>query len=81
MNGFVSVKKGDRLKDNDPRMPNRVMVIYSVSEARVFLRNPNIEWDRTSVRRDKIYPAGKTRRSGWSLMESAPKLPKDAPIS
>jgi hypothetical protein len=63
------LKVGDRIKDNDPRMPNRVLTIHQVlpngvavknSMGRVFL-----------ILRRRIYTDGKPRRTGFDLVKES----------
>jgi hypothetical protein len=58
---------GDRIKDNDPRMPNRVLVIVKFESGYVVTSNRDGRTIR--VRKDRIHRDGKERRSGFTLME------------
>ena len=71
----VSLRIGDRLKDNDPRSygGNRVLEITDVQEGHVFARHGNLPWTR--IRIDRIYTDSKPRKSGFTLLpkQAAPK--------
>lgn len=59
----MELKEGDRIRDNDPRMPNRVLVISRVDEHKVTAQ------DRIGrsfgIQRRRIYNDGKPRKSGF----------------
>ena len=62
------MKKGDKLRDNDPRMysGNRVLTIIEIDETYVTAQQGNLRPVR--IRKDRIYPSGKERRSGFTLI-------------
>jgi hypothetical protein len=60
-----------RIKDNDPRMPNRILQVTGFEGDYVFASiRPGHKNRLTKIRRDRIHCDGKPRRSGWSLIES-----------
>ncbi len=64
---------GDRIKDNDPRMTNRVLEITGFEQRHLdfvsaICRCPHLNREyRVSVRR--IFTDGKARKSGFSRLE------------
>jgi hypothetical protein len=60
---------GQRIKDNDPRMPPRVLTIIEVTPKEVLAEN--VAHRVFSIRPDRIYTDGKPRRTGFSLLPSA----------
>jgi hypothetical protein len=62
----TTLQVGDRIKDNDPRMPNRVMTITEILPNGVAARD-SLGKLRLYLRRS-IYTDGKPRRSGFSLL-------------
>lgn len=63
----MELKIGDKLKDNDPRMPNRVLTIAEVLPNGVMcFTHAN---RTTMILRRRIYTDGKPRRSGFSLVQ------------
>jgi hypothetical protein len=66
------LKVGDRIKDNDPRMVGRKLIITAVYEISVRARGleSNIE---VSIRKDRIHQDGKPRRGGFDLLKDSGK--------
>lgn len=62
------MKNGDELRDNDPRMysGNRVLEIIGIDKTHVIARQGNLHPVR--IRIDRIYPEGKQRRTGFTLI-------------
>lgn len=61
---------GDRIKDNDPRMPDRVLMVINISVlSGVYAqdRHGRCNW----YRRDRIFTDSKPRRTGFSRVEAA----------
>jgi hypothetical protein len=59
-----------RIKDNDLRMPNRMLQVTGFEGDYVFASvRPGQTKRLTKIRRDRIHCDGKPRRSGWSLVE------------
>jgi hypothetical protein len=77
-----ALKIGDRIRDNDPRMPGRVLVVKAfggnvVAGAKApfvvaSLRGPHDQTGETRINRNRIHMDGKPRRSGWSLVAVEP---------
>lgn len=71
------LKVGDRIKDNDPRMPNRVLTITSLEAVTVEgvrrVQAKSFRGHFVWISIDRIHDDGKPRRSGFSL------LPGDTP--
>jgi len=61
------IEIGDRIRDNDPRMPNRILKIAGIFESRVVARDWTGKPFRIQLRR--IYTDGKARKGGFSLVE------------
>jgi len=61
------LKVGDRIKDNDPRMPNRVLKVTEITATRVKAIDA---YHVASIELRRIYTDGKPRRSGFSKVES-----------
>jgi len=64
------MKIGDKIKDNDPRMPNRILTIIGtdVSSRRVEAKvnySGRIVW----ISESRIHTDGKPRRSGFDLVK------------
>ena len=79
MSGERAVKVGDRIRDNDPWMIDRVLVVKAVEEGRRHGQDPatfviaskhggDDKTHQTRIRLDRIHTDGKPRRSGWSLV-------------
>ncbi|MBA3622918.1 MAG: hypothetical protein H0W48_00310 [Methylibium sp.] len=64
----TELKVGDRIKDNDPREPNRILRIAEVLPNVVFASR-NGRRPYVSILRRRIYTDGKPRRSGLSRIE------------
>jgi hypothetical protein len=59
----MDLKPGERIRDNDPRMESRVLVIRRVEEHRVTAQD---SMGRTfGIQRQLIYNDGKQRKSGF----------------
>lgn len=69
------IKKGARIKDNDPRMTsnNRVLEIIDLTDSHVRVRDRMGRF--VSISRKRIYTDGKARRSGFDLLK--PLQPKN----
>jgi hypothetical protein len=67
--GTMGLTAGARIRDNDPRMPNRVLQVTGFDGEYVFARfGPGFPDRMTRIRRDRVYTDGKPRRSGWSVV-------------
>lgn len=59
-----------RLRDNGPRMPERVLKVTGFDGEYVFAKlRPGLPGKLTRIRRERIYTDGKPRKSGWSLVQ------------
>ena len=68
---MAEITYGSRIKDNDPRMPNRVLQVTGFEGDYVFASIRAGQKNRlTKIRKDRIHTDGKPRRSGWLLIES-----------
>jgi hypothetical protein len=72
------MKIGDRIKDNDPRMPNRVLIITAIGVRTahgiesVRAKSPYHKQEfRISAKR--IHTDGKPRRGGFDLLKGDPR--------
>jgi hypothetical protein len=76
------MERGDVIRDNDPRMPKRELVIVGfeadtrdswrtvvICEDQYRHRNPR----RVRIRADRIFSDSKPRRYGFSLITSGPQ--------
>lgn len=71
------MKIGDKIKDNDPRMPERVLTITAIGlrtergieNVRAKTRYSSREF---SISTRRIHTDGKPRRSGFDLMKDQP---------
>lgn len=61
------LKPGDRIKDNDPRMTNRVLVVGTVGTHSCTAKNIH-GGKQTTISLDRIHMDEKPRRSGFSLI-------------
>jgi hypothetical protein len=69
-----SLRIGSKIKDNDPRMLNRILIITGFHNDKDF--KPRLSaYDathalagRARIRLDRIYLDQKPRRTGWSLI-------------
>lgn len=67
---MTEITVGSRIKDNDPRMPGRVLEVSGFYDNYVFaFVKVGRRHLATKIRRDRIHTDGKPRRSGWSLVE------------
>ena len=57
---------GQKIKDNDPRVGNRVLKIIDFDGDYVIAKQGNLHSVR--IRADRIYSDGKPRRSGFALL-------------
>jgi hypothetical protein len=65
------IRVGDRIRDNDPRMGDRVLEVWSlVGDDRVLARDRI--GSRYRILRRRIYTDGRPRKSGFSLVEAQP---------
>lgn len=62
------LKVGDRVRDNDPRMTPRTLIVDRIDGERVWLRGNLARQAQTIISRNRIFTDGKTRRSGWSVI-------------
>ena len=71
----MEIKVGDRLKDNDPRMSNRVLTVTSlgvVTEMGVQnVRAKGLAGPEVSISTRRIHGDGKPRRSGFDLVRAS----------
>ena len=59
-----------RLRDNDPRMPDRDLQVTGFEGNYVFASDrPGQKRKLTRIRRDRIYTDGKPRKTGWRLVQ------------
>ena len=66
-----ALKVGDRIKDNDPRMPNRVMTVTAIKTGEgkaVVSERPGDRTHETRISLARIHLDGKPRRTGWSVV-------------
>lgn len=66
MSGEIRLHPGDKIRDNDPRMGNRVLTIDYVGDG-VRIRAGD-GFRRTWIRTDRIFTDGKPRKTGFSLV-------------
>lgn len=60
---------GRLIKDNDPRMPNRILQIRRVENGFVFAsKRRDQTTGLTRIRMDRLHTDDKPRRSGWSVI-------------
>lgn len=62
-----TLRIGDRIKDNDPRMHGRVLAIQSLDDTFAYVHERLRSYNHR-VRRDRIYTDDKPRKSGFSLL-------------
>jgi len=64
------IRVGDRIRDNDPRMPNRTLQVVRFSGGKAVC----LDWSgrRFFIALPRIYTDGKARKSGFSLIEVQP---------
>ena len=62
----TEMKIGQKIKDNDPRVGNRVLKIIDVDGDYVIAQQGGLHSVR--IRRDRIYTDGKPRRSGFTII-------------
>jgi hypothetical protein len=69
MGDTPELKIGMKLKDNDPRMTDRVMMVCEIGATKVTLRSlTSRPFSTTRVSKERLHLDGKRRRSGWSLV-------------
>lgn len=73
-----TINPGDRIKDNDPRMGDRVLTVLRITPAGPFgghqwavCAHPLFRGREIRIRPDRIHTDGKPRRTGFTLLESA----------
>lgn len=65
----MQIKAGDKLKDNDPRMVGRELVVLEVGDTRVQCQHAKYpSFPKVWIRIDRIHTDGKPRRSGFDLV-------------
>ena len=62
----MEIKVGDKIKDNDPRVGNRILTVREVGKKFVEAKAPSGRI--VSIRMDRIHTDGKPRRSGFDLI-------------
>lgn len=62
----MGIKVGDKLKDNDPRVGNRILTVMKIGYSFVKAKAPSGRI--VSIRMDRIHTDGKPRRSGFDLI-------------
>lgn len=62
----MEIKVGDKLKDNDPRVGNRILAVREIGKNFVEAKAPSGRI--VSIRVDRIHTDGKPRRSGFDLI-------------
>lgn len=68
--GNTMIQVGDRIMDNDPRMPGRVLVVKAIEGGRaVASSSVGSCLHETRISLKRIHEDGKPRRTGWSLVE------------
>jgi len=70
----MGIKVGDKLKDNDPRVGNRILTVREIGHGFVEAKAPSGRI--VSIRTDRIHTDGKPRRSGFDLIRDNAKLEK-----
>lgn len=64
-----TITYGARIRDNDPRMPGRVLEVTGFEGNYVFASPRAGQKHRlTRIRRDRIHTDGKPRKIGWSVV-------------
>ena len=64
------IRVGDRIIDNDPREPNRILTVREIGPERVVAaRGPAGRRQETRIALKRIHTDDKPRRSGWSLIK------------
>lgn len=63
------LKPGDRIRDNDPRFPDRVLTITALTERYVWAVTASGR--ESHIQRRFVHTDGKPRRTGFSLMLEA----------
>lgn len=66
----MNINVGDRIKDNDPRMPGRVLTVAEIDLDRVVAKN--MLGHRYRILRRRIFVDGKVRRRGFDLVVPPP---------
>ena len=61
------IQVGDKIKDNDPRMTNRVLRVIEVNQTHCYA-DPGHSFPVVRIRLDRIHTDGKQRRSGFDLL-------------
>ena len=66
------MKRHDVIKDNDPRMPNRVLIIERIEGQYVYCCNIHCPSDKTRININRIFKFeyGKPRRSGFTVIQA-----------
>jgi len=62
------IKVGDKIKDNDPRIGNRVLTVEAVSNTHVTACETSGVRRPVRIKKSRIYTDGKPRRSGFDLL-------------
>ncbi len=62
----MGIKVGDKLKDNDPRVGNRILTVMKIGHGFVEAKAPSGRI--VEIRVDRIHTDGKPRRSGFDLI-------------
>ena len=65
------IQVGDKIKDNDPRMTNRVLQVIEVNQTHCYA-DPGHFFPVVRIRLDRIHADGKQRRSGFDLLTEQP---------
>lgn len=63
------INPGMKIKDNDPRMTNRILIVEEVSGRFVYCRNTIPSFPKVRISKNRIFTDGKPRRYGFSVVE------------
>ena len=79
---MVSIKPGDILKDNDPRVQGRTVKVITIGDTKVVCEPHTLHphgknAHRVLVSLTRIYDDGKERKSGFSVVRSSPSEPAE----
>ena len=59
---------GIKIKDNDPRVGNRILTVIGLTETHVIARQGDLHPVR--IRKDRIYFSSKPRKTGFTIINS-----------
>jgi hypothetical protein len=69
----MCAKVGDKIVDNDPRVPNRTLIIERVDGRYAYCRNEMPSFPSVRILLKRIFTDSRKRKSGFSIIRDTPQ--------